>query len=164
MYKNIIAAFDGSEASKAALIESSNWVKRHGGRVFIVHAVYFDEEEFSIAPEQREKRFEFGKKISYQAKEEILSRFDINIESIVCEGEPPDVIADIAREKKVDLIVMGTHGRKGLKRLLMGSVTSSVIASSPCDTLIVKKPCKECNGEYKSILVPFDGSEFSKRH
>ncbi|MEK6681924.1 MAG: universal stress protein [Nitrospirota bacterium] len=163
MYKNIIAAFDGSEASKAALIESSNWVKRHGGRVFIVHAVYFDEEEFSIAPEQREKRFEFGKKISYQAKEEILSRFDINIESIVCEGEPPDVIADIAREKKVDLIVMGTHGRKGLKRLLMGSVTSSVIASSPCDTLIVKKPCKECNGEYKSILVPFDGSEFSKK-
>ena len=53
MYKTIVTAFDGSEYSRAALIESSNWVKRHGGRVIMVHAVYFDEEEFAIAPEEK---------------------------------------------------------------------------------------------------------------
>ncbi|BCB95706.1 universal stress protein [Dissulfurispira thermophila] len=163
MYNNILVAFDGSEFSKAALIESSNWIKRHGGKLIIVHAVYFDEEEFGIAPEQREKRFELGKNICYQTKETILSEFAIDVDSIVCEGEPPDIIVDIAREKKTDLIAMGTYGRKGLKRLVMGSVTSKVIVNSPCDILVVKKPCSECTGEYKSILVPFDGSEFSKK-
>ncbi|MEK6673543.1 MAG: universal stress protein [Nitrospirota bacterium] len=162
MYKTIVVAFDGSEYSKAALIESSNRIKRHGGKIIMVHAVYFDEEEFGAKPEQLEKRFELGKKICYQAKDTFSSEFKIDIESIVCEGEPPSVITDIARERQADLIAMGTHGRKGLKRLIMGSVTSHVIVNSPCDVLVVKRPCDECTGIYESILVPFDGSEFSK--
>jgi nucleotide-binding universal stress UspA family protein len=163
MYKNIIVAFDGSEYSRAALIESSNLIKRHGGKIIMVHAVYFDEEEFTTAPEQRERRFKLGKEACYQTKESISSEFGIQIESLICEGEPPDVIVDIAREKKAELIAMGTHGRRGIKRLIMGSVTSKVIVNSPCDVMVVKKPCTECTGEYKSILVPFDGSEFSKK-
>lgn len=163
MYKNIIVAFDGSEYSRAALIESSNLIKRHGGKIIMVHAVYFDEEEFTLAPEQREKRFELGKKLCNQMRDKVSSEFGIQVESLVCEGEPPDVIVDIAREKKSDIISMGTHGRKGIKRLIMGSVTSKVIVNSPCDVMVVKKPCTECTGEYKSILVPFDGSEFSKK-
>lgn len=163
MYNTIVVAFDGSEYSRAAVIEASNLIKRHGGKVVMVHAVYFDEEEFGIAPEQRDKRFEFGKKICYQTKDILLSEFDINVESLVCEGDPADVIVDIAQEKKADLIAMGTHGRKGLKRLIMGSVTSGVIVNAPCDVLVVKKPCTECTGGYKSVLVPFDGSEFSKK-
>lgn len=163
MYNTILVAFDGSEFSKAALIESSNWVKRHVGRIIMVHAVYFDEEEFSLAPEQREKRFELGKKVCYQTRETISSGFGIDFESLVCEGEPTDVILDIAREKKAELVSMGTYGRKGIKRLIMGSVTSKVILNASCDVMVVKKPCSECTGEYKSILVPFDGSEFSKK-
>lgn len=163
MYNNILVAFDGSEFSRAALIESSNWIKRHGGKIIMVHAVYFDEEEFTIAPEQREKRFEIGKNICYQTRENVSAEFNIEVESIVCEGEPPEVIVDIAREKRVELISMGTYGRKGLKRLIMGSVTSKVILNAPCDVMVVKRPCSECRGEYKSILVPFDGSEFSKK-
>ena len=45
----------------------------------------------------------------------------------------------------------------------MGSVTSNVIGKSLIDVLVVKKQCDKCTGEYKSILVPFDGSEFSKK-
>ena len=163
MYETILVGFDDSEFSKAALIDVSNRVKRHGGKVILVNAVYFDEEEFSIAPEQREKRLELGKKICIQKREMLSSEFGIEAESLVCEGEPPEVIVDIAREKNADLIAMGTYGRKGLKRLLMGSVTSRVVVNAHCDVLVVKKPCSECTGEYKSILVPFDGSEFSKK-
>ncbi len=163
MYENIIVAFDNTEYSKAAVIEVSHRIKRHGGKVTLVHAVYFDEEEFGNAPEQLEKRFELGKKICYQTKEMVLSEFGITAETVICEGEPPDVITDIAREKKADLITMGTYGRKGLKRFLMGSVTSGVIVNAPCDVLVVKKPCSECTGTYSSILVPFDGSDFSKK-
>jgi nucleotide-binding universal stress UspA family protein len=163
VYENIVVGFDGSDLSRAALIESSNWIRRHGGKIVLVHAVYFDEEEFAVTPEEREKRFELGKKVCYQTREKTLSEFGVDMESLVCEGEPPEVIVNIAREKKADLIALGTHGRKGLKRLLMGSVTSGVMIDSPCDVLVVKKPCSECSGVYSSILLPFDGSEFSKK-
>jgi nucleotide-binding universal stress UspA family protein len=163
MYNNILVAFDGSEFSRAALDEASNWIKRHGGKVIMVHAVYFDEEEFVIAPEQREKRFEVGRNICYQTMENVSNKFNIQVESIICEGEPPDVIIDIAKEKKIELISMGTYGSKGLKKLIMGSVTSMVILNAPCDVMVVKRLSSECKGEYKSILVPFDGSQFSKK-
>jgi nucleotide-binding universal stress UspA family protein len=162
MYKTIVVAFDDSEFSRAALVESANWVKRHGGKIILVNAVFFDEEEFGIAPEQREKRLEVGKKVCYETREKILSEFGITVESLICEGEAPDVIVDVAQGKQADLIAMGTHGRKGLKRLIMGSVTSAVIVKSPVDVIVIKKPCSECTGTYSSILMPFDGSEFSR--
>ena len=70
---------------------------------------------------------------------------------------------DTARGKNADLIALGTYGRRGLKRLLMGSVTSQVILNSPCDVLVVKKPCDKCTGSYGSLLVPFDGSASSEK-
>jgi nucleotide-binding universal stress UspA family protein len=158
MYETILVGFDDSQHSKAALIEASNWIKRHGGKLILVHAVYFDAEEFGIAPEQLEKRLKIGEKACVQTKKMLTSEFGIEIQSLLCEGDPPTVIVDIAREKKADLIMLGTYGRKGLNRLLMGSVTSQVIVNSPADVLVIKKPCTECTGEYKSILVPFDGS------
>jgi len=45
----------------------------------------------------------------------------------------------------------------------MGSVTSQVILDAPCDVLVVKRPCSDCTGSYQSLLVPYDGSEFSKK-
>jgi len=165
MYENIVIAYDDSEFSKAALLESSGWIKRHGGKAVLVHSVFFDEEEFVIAPEQREKRFALGKRICYQTTSEVSSEFGLNgnLEAVICEGEPHDVVVDVATSRNADLIAMGTHGRKGLKKLFMGSVTSRVIVSSPCDVLIVKKPCRDCTGKYESLLVSFDGSEFSRK-
>lgn len=163
MFNNIVVGFDDSEYSKAALVEVSHWVKRHGGKITLVHAVYYDPEEYGIAPEQIERKIEFGKKICYQAKQRFSSEFDIEMESIICEGEAPEIIRDIAKEKGADLIAMGTYGRKGLKRLIMGSVTSSVILEAPCDVLVVKRPCSECTGIYDSLLVPFDASETSRK-
>jgi len=163
MYETILVGFDESLSSKAAVIEASNWVKKHGGKVILVHAVFFDTEEFGIAPEQQEKRFKIGEKACILTKDMITSEFGIDAEYLLCEGESPDVIIDVADGKKADLIVLGTFGRKGLKRLLMGSVISAVISKSSIDVLVVKKPCNKCTGVYKSILVPFDGSEFSKK-
>lgn len=163
MYKTVVVGFDDSASSKAAVIEASNHIKRHGGKVILVHAVFFDTEEFGIAPEQLEKRLKIGEKKCVESKNMVAGEFGIDVESILCEGEPPEVILDVAKGKNADLIVLGTYGRKGLNRLLMGSVTSGVIADAPTDVLIVKKPCTECTGEYRSILVPFDGSDFSKR-
>ena len=163
MYENIVVAFDGSAYSKSALMETANWIKRHGGSAVLVHAVYFDEEEFGIIPEQLEKRMNFGKKLCYQAKEDVFSAFGIKLESIICEGEPPDTLVEIAHAKKADLIAIGTHGRNGINKLLMGSVTSGVIANATCDVLVVKKASSEWSGRYSSILLSFDGSGPSRK-
>lgn len=163
MYENIIVAFDNTEHSKAAVVEASGWVKRHGGKITLVHAVYFDEEEFGNAPEQLEKRFTLGRNVCYQTKEMVAADFGLEADAVVCEGEPPEVITNVAAEKRGDLIAMGTYGRKGIKRMLMGSVTSSVISQAPCDVLVVKGQCPGCKGPYSSVLVPFDGSDFSRK-
>ena len=165
MYNNIVIAYDDSEFSKAALLESSRWIKRHGGKAVLVHSVFFDEEEFVIDPAQREKRFALGKKACYQMQENVSADVGLNgnLEAFICEGEPHDVLVDVAAARHADLIAIGTHGRKGLKKLFLGSVTARVIVSSPCDVLVIKKSCEKCTGIYESILLSFDGSDFSKK-
>jgi len=165
MYSTIVVGYDESDTSKAALKEASLRVKNKDGKLYLVHAVYFDQEEFAILPSQMEKRFEAGTHVCLQAKKQLAEQYNLNgsVESFVCEGEPADVLIDIAEGKKADLIALGTYGRRGLKRLLMGSVTSEVILNAPCDVLVVKRPCSDCTGSYHSVLVPFDGSEYSTK-
>jgi universal stress protein A len=56
--------------------------------------------------------------------------------------KPADVIIRLAEEEQVDLIIMGTHGRSGLGRALMGSVATSVLRAARCGVLVVKPPAR----------------------
>ncbi len=163
MYSAIVVGYDESLSSKAALAAASLRVKKRGGKVVLVHAVYFDQEEFAVLPSQMEKRLEMGAHACRTAKTNAASEYglDGNIESLVCEGEPPDVIVETAQGKQADLIALGTYGRRGVKRLLMGSVTSQVILKASCDVLVVKKQATA--GTFTSLLVPFDGSAASQK-
>jgi nucleotide-binding universal stress UspA family protein len=58
-------------------------------------------------------------------------------------GDPAGAIPRLAEEEGVDMIVMGTHGRSGLTRLLMGSVAEAIVRRSPCPVLTFKQPHKE---------------------
>jgi nucleotide-binding universal stress UspA family protein len=62
----------------------------------------------------------------------------VRVESQVLEGDPVDMIVRAAEESGSDVIVMGTHGRSGLGRLLLGSVAESVIRKAPCPVLSAK--------------------------
>ncbi|HTU92543.1 MAG TPA: universal stress protein [Gemmataceae bacterium] len=62
----------------------------------------------------------------------------VRVESQVLEGDPVDMILRAAEETRSDVIVMGTHGRTGLGRLLLGSVAESVIRKAPCPVLSAK--------------------------
>lgn len=158
-YKNIVVGFDDSEYSRAALIEALNIVKANGGTCALVHAVFFDSEEFSISPGQLDRRLAKGKAICNKAARLYGSEFGLDVSCLIRQGEPYEVVTEVARERGADLIVMGTHGRRGIRRVIMGSVTAGVILNSPCDVLVLKKPCEECTGRYHSILVPYDGSK-----
>jgi nucleotide-binding universal stress UspA family protein len=162
MYRKLLVGYDDSPASRAALLEAAHWVKKHGGELVLLHAAFFDTEEFGIAPEQLEKRIRLGRELCAAAVASVAADPGVPARSIVCEGEPPEVLLDTADAVGADLVVLGTYGRRGLRRMLMGSVTAQVIAHSPIDVLVVKRPCQECRGAYRSLLVPFDGSTFSR--
>ncbi len=72
----------------------------------------------------------------YVAKEDKTD----DIEEMMVQGEPGAMILQCAREKKCDLIVMGTHGLTGLGRMLMGSVAEQVVRSADCPVLTVRAP------------------------
>jgi len=65
---------------------------------------------------------------------------NISTHHVLLEGDPAAEIVNYAREASFDLIVMGTHGRTGLERLLMGSVAEKVMREAPCSVLVVKLP------------------------
>jgi nucleotide-binding universal stress UspA family protein len=64
----------------------------------------------------------------------------IPVEHLLSDGNPAEEIIHIADDRHCDLIVMGTHGRTGLSRLLMGSVAEEVVRKAPCPVLTLKSP------------------------
>lgn len=73
----------------------------------------------------------------------------IPVHHVFVQGDPAAEIVRYAQDAGIDLIVMGTHGRTGLERLLMGSVAEKVMRDAPCSVLVVKLP--------KGIQVPATG-------
>jgi nucleotide-binding universal stress UspA family protein len=64
----------------------------------------------------------------------------IPVSHVFLEGDPATEIVGYARDARLDLIVMGTHGRTGLDRILLGSVAEKVLRDAPCSVLVVKLP------------------------
>jgi len=80
-----------------------------------------------------------------------------NVEEVVLEGHPKEVILDTAAEWKAELIVMGSHGKRGLERLLLGSVSQAVLAHGSCSVAIIRIPAQLTGDEEKE-------SETNKKH
>ena len=64
----------------------------------------------------------------------------ISVRTLVRTGSPYQEIVDLATDERADLVVMGTHGRSGMSRLLLGSVADRIIRLAPCPVLTVRKP------------------------
>lgn len=69
----------------------------------------------------------------------------VSVRYLLAAGDPAEEIGRVAREEACDLIVMGTHGRTGLNRLLMGSIAEQVVRTAPCPVLTTRLP--EARGE-----------------
>jgi nucleotide-binding universal stress UspA family protein len=65
---------------------------------------------------------------------------DIPTHHVFLEGDPASEIVSFCRDALIDLVVMGTHGRTGVERMLLGSVAEQVLRDAPCSVLVVKLP------------------------
>ncbi len=94
-------------------------------------------------------------------------RLHVPYETVVETGEPVDTILRVADDHAVDLIVLGTHGRGGFERMILGSVTEKVLRKARCPVLTVPKRVQHIPGSgelmFKTIVCPVDFSPSSMR-
>ena len=124
-YRNILLASDGSEHSIAAASEAIGIAKRCGSNI-IALSVAHSEAELKEAKTNASRVIEMAQKDGIPA------------EALTPIGKPYDVIIETAGGRAVDLIVMGTYGKTGLRKVFMGSTTEKVIGHTACAVLVVK--------------------------
>ncbi|MEW6658596.1 MAG: universal stress protein [Thermodesulfobacteriota bacterium] len=135
-WEKILLATDASPASEAATARALNLAQAYGSGLQVLAVMEFSPQIYGEPPvtaDWRNRLLAYVEGIAGQA----LSR-NIAATGLVLEGTPYKAIVDLAQKEKSSLIVMGSHGRTGLKRLLMGRVTERVIGHAPCPVLVVK--------------------------
>ena len=156
--EKLLLPTDCSEFSEGAIREAVNLAKTCSSKLFVVSVIETNPEYESIAPQLIEK----AEKETRQHLESVKNRASkegVDCEIIARQGEDPyKYIVDEAVKHQVSMIIMGRRGRKGLKRLMMGSVTAKVIGHSPCNVLVVPRAARL---EFRKILVATDGSKYS---
>jgi nucleotide-binding universal stress UspA family protein len=157
--ERLLLATDGSKMSDGAIKEAVNLAKTCSSKLFVLAVVEINPEFEAYAPGILEKMEKETRKHLDSIKSQ-ASKEGVNCVTIAHEGnEPFQYIIDEAAKNKVEIILMGRHGRTGLKRLLMGSVTARVIGHSPCKVMIVPEGTEfAC----KKILIATDGSKYSE--
>jgi nucleotide-binding universal stress UspA family protein len=153
MFKKLLVALDGSSCSSHALELALALARRDDSMIAFCCAVDDD------APAELDDR-------AQHYVDDALAK--AKGAGIVCQGatlygRPAEAIVEYAQAVDVDTIVMGTHGRSGLKRLFMGSVASAVLRSSSVPVIVVREEARLLSAAPASILVPIDGSECSAR-
>jgi nucleotide-binding universal stress UspA family protein len=148
MYKHILIATDGSELAGRAVAHGLALAKDVGARVTLV-TVTQPWSPFAIAPEDRQGKpgwlFQFEDMVAASAKAVLdAAAQKAKTVGVACElvhlpdQHPAEGIVAIAEEKGCDLIVMASHGRRAVGRLLLGSQVSEVLAHSKVPALIVR--------------------------
>jgi hypothetical protein len=125
-FKRLLVACDDSPFSAAAWQEALSITQRMGSHLLGI-AVASTDGEVKTANEVL-------RKMEAEAKMR-----GVPLETAVPQGQPDQAIIMFAQAKKVNLIILGSHGRTGLRKLLMGSVAERVIGQAPCPVLVVKK-------------------------
>jgi nucleotide-binding universal stress UspA family protein len=145
MYQNILIAVDGSTASQRGLAEGLRLAMAVGSRVMLVHvvnALILESEIAStayyraLAEAFRKEGLEIIEAAAIVARASCVPFEQKLIEKIGAHAS--DEIVTAAKDWRADLIVLGTHGRRGLKRLVMGSDAELVLRHSPVPVLMVR--------------------------
>jgi len=140
MYKKIMVGYDGTKFSDCALKEAIALAKESGAKLLLVTAPEINVELQAMAPETNELMEEKARTDLEMAAAKVKKAGLTCETKIVVTTSAQEALVATAKKNKIDLIVLGTHGRTGLVRLLMGSTTARVIGHAPCSVLVVRCP------------------------
>lgn len=138
--ERVLVALDESDFSQTALEQAIQLGKLCGSKIYVLNVIDLYPGTMSVAADLEEELSKAAWKIVHEAQEKVQG------EGLECEtlvhmgGQPHEFIVREARDNDVDVIVLGTHGRSGLRKVLMGSVAERVIGHAPCPVLVTPKP------------------------
>ena len=175
MYRMIMAPTDGSGFDREAIRVALRIAERSQAKVRLVR-VHCTGAFFGM--ESSPEAATVSVKVLEQERDRILNELynlaaecrktsGANIEVSLEDGPVPDALHAYAKRNKVDLIVMSSHGRGGIARLSLGSVTDSLIRRTTIPVLVVKPHPSYLDTQacvaFKRVIVPLDGSSVAER-
>ncbi|WP_123538193.1 universal stress protein [Halosimplex salinum] len=156
MFDDILVPTDGSDCAQAAVGHAEDLARRYESNVHVLCVA--DSRLLENAPQYDQIKKERAE-IAERTSDEIAAT-GVSVEQAVRTAVPYEAILQYASEEDIDLVVMGTHGRTGVERYLLGSVTEKVVRLSDVPVLTVRaEGDREVTYPYTDILVPTDGSE-----
>jgi nucleotide-binding universal stress UspA family protein len=161
VFKRILVPFDGSPTSERGLLEAIRLAKDQGARLCILHVIeeylmvqsagldgagLYAGELLKVLAADSEKVIAKGLRLA--------GRFGVNAETATVEcfsDRSSECIVEEAKKYRADLIVMGTHGRRGVSRLMLGSDAEIVVRTAPAPVLLVRSPEPKFRGRKTAI-------------
>lgn len=143
--RRLLAATDFSEVSTWALAHAVLWARRTGARLTVLHVQefppiggdpYFGSYDLSSLIETT--RMALSRHLDEQVRQHVPE--GVSVDRRLVAGSPATVIEEVAEEIEADMVVLGTEGRGGLSRFLLGSVAERVLRMATRPTLIVRRP------------------------
>ena len=164
-FKHILCPIDFSDASQRALTYAAALATWYQAELQVVHVAPAVDEGLVIGPdgglvEPRRQQSSEALAVEVRGAMEAVGATGLT-EVLAADGRTHDVIVERARAHGADLLVIGTHGRSGFNRLLLGSVTEKVLRVAPCPVLTVPAAAPAMTSSavtFKRILCPIDFS------
>ena len=146
MFKRMLVPVDGSSTSNRGHDQAIRLARGSGATLYLLHVVdehvlvQYSEAMAAVTEDYLDALRASGRKILARAQATVerqgVSCKAVLIENIV--GSVADIIVDQAKKQRADVIVMGTHGRRGVRRLVLGSDAEGVVRNAPVPVLLVR--------------------------
>ena len=146
-YRRVLVPIDFSEHSKRIVSYATRTASRHNSTIYLLHVFqipdylvipYAPQREISAGARSQLDAAELEARENLEAVAQELSNRGIKVQAYLRVGYPFDEIVLVANHFDVDLIIIGSHGRGGISRLLVGSTAERVVEHAPCPVLVVK--------------------------
>jgi len=134
MLKKILAPTDFSELSVEGIRYASHLAKDVGAQLIVMNVIILDETNTTTKGEIDAHKARLAE---FVAKTVPHRGADLKVREVVVAGQPYNAIIDCAEKEHVDLVIMSSHGRSGLSRMLIGSVTDRLLRAAKCPVLVV---------------------------
>jgi nucleotide-binding universal stress UspA family protein len=159
MYEDILLPFDGSDGAAEALHHAAEIAHWADATIHVLFVADTTRDSVTVVETQVvDALVQEGEDIVEEA-ERTLNTLGVDYDSDVVQGHPAPTIVEYAERYEYDVVVMPTHGREGVSRYLIGSVTEKVVRLSSVPVLTARmQPDEQLVFPYENILIPTDGS------
>ncbi len=165
-FARVLVALDFSEQAAQALNLAITISQMFGSKLFLVHAA--SPLAYAVGTETLPLEvFNASLDGARERLDQIIAGMPalqaLEPKTVVAYAGAVDLISDVARDEKIDLILVGSHGARGLERLALGSVAESVLRHAICPVLIVGPHCKAESEPFRSIVFATDMETTARR-